>query len=311
MTAPARLAAFGLAAAVAFGGGATLGASAGPGPAPATAVHPDHEESPMPSTTLAPATHTGHGGQPAAGADHRIAVDSTVVVPGAPQPFTFRVLDPAGAIVTSFEDRHERPMHLIVISNDLSGYAHLHPQLADDGTWSVTLPALVPGGYRVIADTVPTDGPDLVLTVDLIVPGSATGRPLPEPAEADSVDGLDVTLDLVASPGGPTAELTVRRDGAVVEPDPYLGARGHLVAIDADDLAYLHVHPTDGGGPVSFAIAQPDPGRYRLFFDFSVDGQVHTAAFTVDIASDTSASTSTSTEAPTADHGHADGEDHP
>ena len=260
----------------------------------------------MSSTTLAPGAQSSHDGQPAAGPDYRIDLDSTVVEPGAPRPFAFRVLDRTGAAVTGFEERHERPMHLIVVSNDLTDYAHLHPQLADDGTWTVALPALVPGGYRVIADVVPTDGPDLALTVDLIVPGSATGRPLPEPSESATVDGLDVTLDVVPTSHGHTAELTVRRNGTVVEPDPYLGARGHLVAIDADDLAYLHVHPADGGGPVSFAIVDPTPGRYRLFFDFSVDGQVRTAAFTVDIAPDTS----TSTEGPAADHGHTDGENH-
>ena len=302
MNAPTRLAAFGVAAVVALGGGAALGAAAGPAPTPATTVHSDHEESSMSSTTLAPAPHTVHDGQPAAGNDYRIDVDSAVVEPGAPRPFVFRVLDPTGAAVTSFEDRHERPMHLIAVSNDLTDYAHLHPQLADDGTWTVALPALVPGGYRVIADTVPTGGPDLALTVDLIVPGTAIGSALPEPSGSATVDGLDVTLDLIPSAGGSTAELTVRRDGTVLEPDPYLGARGHLVAIDADDLAYLHVHPTDGDGPVSFAIAEPTPGRYRLFFDFSVDGQVRTAAFTVDFAADT--------EAPVADHGHTDGEAH-
>lgn len=304
MNAPTRLAAFGVAAVVTLGGGAALGAAAGPAPTPAPTVHSDHEESPMSSTTLDPATHTGHDGQPAAVGAYRIDVDSTVVEPGAPQPFTFQVLDASGAAVTAFEDRHERLMHLIVISNDLTDYSHLHPQLADDGTWTVELPALVPGGYRVIADTIPVGGPDLALAVDLIVPGSAAGRPLPEPSDTASVAGLDVSLAMVSSPHGPTAELTVRRDGTVVEPDPYLGARGHLVAIDADDLAYLHVHPTEGDGPVSFAIAEPTPGRYRLFFDFSVDGQVHTAAFTVDFATDTN------TEAPVADHGHTDAEDH-
>jgi hypothetical protein len=258
----------------------------------------------MSSTTLAPTTHTGYSEQ--AGGDYRIATDATVVEPGAPQSFTFRVLDSTGAVVTEFEDRHERLMHLIVVSNDLTDYAHLHPQLADDGTWTAQLPALVPGGYRVIADTVPAGGPDLALTVDLIVPGSATGRPLPEPSDTATVDDLDVSLDLVPSPHGLTAELTVRRDGTVVEPDPYLGARGHLVAIDAEDLAYLHVHPADGEGSVSFAVAEPTPGRYRLFFDFSVAGTVHTAAFTVDIASEAEAST----KVPSADHGHTDGEAH-
>lgn len=309
MNAPTRLATFGLTAAVVLGGGAALGAAAGPAPTPATTVHPDHEESPMSSTTLAPATHTDHGGQPVARADHRIELDRSVVEPGAPQRITFRVLDPTGSAVTGFEERHEQLMHLIVISNDLTDYAHLHPQLADDGTWSVTLPALVPGGYRVIADVAPAGGPDLVLTVDLVIPGSGAGRVLPEPSGSVSVDGLDVALDLVATSSGANAELTVRRAGTVVEPDPYLGARGHLVAIDTDDLAYLHVHPGDADavGTVSFAVEVPAPGRYRLFFDFSVEGRVHTAAFTVDIGTEPAA---VERPTPAADHGHTDGDDH-
>lgn len=303
MTAPARLAAFGLAAVAALGGGAALGATAGPAPTPTPNVHSDHEESPMPSTTLTPTTHAGHRDQPASAADYRIQAPATVLAAGEPQRFSFQVLDPAGATVTEFEDRHDRPMHLIVVSNDLADYAHLHPQLADDGTWSAELPAFVAGGYRVIADTVPVDGPDLALTADLVVPGVASGRPLSDPTGTVLVDDLAIDLDLTTTVDGLTAALTVRREGTVVEPDPYLGARGHLVAIDADDLRYLHVHPNDGDGPVSFAMASPAPGRYRLFFDFSVDGHVRTAAFTVDIPNDP-------TTTPDEGHAHPDGESH-
>ena len=237
----------------------------------------------MPST-LTPTTHAGHGDQPAAAADYRIDAPATVVAAGQPQRFTFRVLDPAGATVTDFEDRHDRPMHLIVVSNDLGDYAHLHPQRAD-GTWSVELPALEPGGYRVIADTVPSEGPDLVLTVDLVVPGIATGRPLPDPAGTTVVDDLSVTLDLTPTTAGLTAALSVRRDGAVVEPDPYLGARGHLVAMRSGDLAYAHVHPVEdeaAPGVVTFDAELTSAGRYGFFFDFRHDGTVHSAAFTFD-----------------------------
>jgi hypothetical protein len=254
-------------------------------------------------STLAPPTPAGHGGPVASADAHRIDASTTVVAAAEAQRFDFRVLDPTGAVVTAFEDRHERPMHLIVVSNDLAAYAHLHPRLGDDGTWSVELPELGAGGYRVIADTVPAGGPDLVLTVDLVVPGAAAGEALPEPADTAEVDDVAVTLDLTPSAGGLTAALTVRRDGAVVEPDPYLGARGHLVAIAADDLGYLHVHPEDGDGPVAFSLADPAPGRYRLFFDFSVDGQVRTAAFTVDVDATASAAVGEG-------HAHAAGEDH-
>jgi hypothetical protein len=137
----------------------------------------------------------------------------------------------------------------------------------------------------VIADTKPTGGPDLNLPFELEVTGPATDHVVPEPTDVVEVEGLEVELDLSPNDHGLGAALTVRSDGKVVDPDPYLGARGHLVAISAGDLRYLHVHPDDETAtrPVSFTIAEPKPGRYRLFFDFSVDGTVRTAAFTVDV----------------------------
>ena len=70
----------------------------------------------------------------------------------------------------------------------------------------------------------------------------------------------------------------------VTDLEPYLGAFGHLVALRAGDLGYLHVHPEEGeAGPgVEFATAFPTPGTYRLFLDFQHRGVVHTAAFTVE-----------------------------
>ena len=69
----------------------------------------------------------------------------------------------------------------------------------------------------------------------------------------------------------------------------YLGAYGHLVALRAGDLAYLHVHPegapgdgaTEPGPEVVFFAEVPSPDRYHLYLDFKHDGVVRTAAFTV------------------------------
>ena len=78
---------------------------------------------------------------------------------------------------------------------------------------------------------------------------------------------------------GREAELRfeVTRDGEPVTTEPYLGAGGHLVALREGDLAFLHVHPTDGLG---FMATFPSPGRYRLFVQFKHEGEVRTAAFT-------------------------------
>jgi hypothetical protein len=68
--------------------------------------------------------------------------------------------------------------------------------------------------------------------------------------------------------------------------EPYLGARGHLVALREGDLAYLHVHPESKatqGSDIRFGVEYPSRGRYRLFVQFKLDGKVHTAAFTREV----------------------------
>ena len=49
------------------------------------------------------------------------------------------------------------------------------------------------------------------------------------------------------------------------------------------------MHPLDSGsGPVRFAAEFPTLGTYRLFFEFSYDGIVRTASFTVEVAASNS-----------------------
>ena len=53
----------------------------------------------------------------------------------------FQIVGPDGRPVTEFDVAHEKELHLIVVSRDLVEYLHVHPERADDGTWSITLPA--------------------------------------------------------------------------------------------------------------------------------------------------------------------------
>jgi hypothetical protein len=111
----------------------------------------------------------------------------------------------------------------------------------------------------------------------------------PTVAPTASVDGFDLTVSggIVAGDASGLV-ISVLRDGQpVASLQPYLGAFGHLVALRDGDLAYLHVHPegeapTPGAvsGPrVSFVAHAPTPGLYLLYFDFQVDGQVHSGRF--------------------------------
>jgi hypothetical protein len=198
----------------------------------------------------------------------------------------FWILDPNGRAVGNFDERHEQRMHLIVVRRDLIHYQHLHPSMSADGTWSIPLILPEPGIYRVFADFA-IEGEPLTLGTDLTAPGDYEPRELPDPADVARVDGYEVMLDAVATGAGTDLIFRVTRKGQEVgDLEPYLGALGHLVALREGDLAYLHVHPMGGGGSrVSFHAAFPSAGRYRLFLQFAHEGQVHTAAFTLEVSS--------------------------
>jgi hypothetical protein len=195
----------------------------------------------------------------------------------------FKIVDEDGATVRDFDVEHDRRMHLIVVRRDLSGFQHLHPKQTADGAWEVPLELAEAGSYRLFADF-STDGSAHTLGIDLNVDGPFEARPLP-PATTTAVteSGYEVRL----AEAGDEVRFTVFKDGARVrEIEPYLGARGHLVALRQGDLAFLHVHPESQaavGADIRFAVEYPSEGAYRLFLQFKVDGRVHTAAFTREV----------------------------
>ncbi|MFI7383434.1 hypothetical protein [Streptomyces sp. NPDC049813] len=203
--------------------------------------------------------------------------------------FTIRK-DATGAAVTAYRKEHGKELHLIVVSRDLTGYRHLHPVRAADGTWSTPVALPAAGDYRIFADFTPRGEKEgLTLGAGLGVAGRYAPAPLPAPSATARVPGgYEVRLEGGLKAGAASGlTLRVSKDGRpVTDLQPYLGAYGHLVALRSGDLAYLHVHPHDGGpGPgVSFTATAPSTGTYRLFLDFRHGGEVRTAAFTVHAA---------------------------
>ncbi|GAA4698296.1 hypothetical protein [Phytohabitans rumicis] len=240
---------------------------------------------------------------------YRLVPASRELATGAPAQFAFRVLGPDGQPVTRYTATHEKDLHLIVVRRDLSGFQHVHPTLAADGTWSIPLRAGAPGQYRVFADFQPA-GRDSGLTLGVDVPAAGLYRPVavPAPAPVAAVDGYQVTLAGALVPGTSSKlTLTVTRAGQpVTDLQPYLGAYGHLVALRDGDLAYLHVHPdeasTDPGPAITFYAEVPSTGTYRLYLDFKHGDTVRTAEFTA--AAGTGAAAAAPAATPTPDHGH-------
>jgi len=289
MKAPAKLAAFGLTMGAVFV--AALGVGAAVGSAPSI----DRPSGSGDGHDAMAMAGMGAGDLPrglAASSDgYTLAPTTTVVPAGETTPFAFRVLGPDGSPLTRYRLEHERELHFIVVRRDMTGYQHLHPTRAADGTWSVPLSLTEAGTYKVFADFQPAGAAmPTTLGIDLSVPGDFRPVPPAAPSSTAAVDGFTVTMGGTLA-GGRSSDVTLRvtKDGApVTDLQPYLGAFGHLVALRSSDLAYLHVHPdgepgdgrTPPGPDVAFHAEVPTAGAYGLFFGFQVDGVVHTAQFT-------------------------------
>lgn len=259
--------------------------------------HADHNMSSMSSGSMpdrAP-MFTGDG-LSAQASGFTFAPAHTTLTAGQPATFTFTIVGTDGKAVTSFAPDQTKLMHLYLVSDDLSRFEHLHPQMAPDGTWSVDLGSVQPGKYRAYASFITKDGSGtpvpLVLSSELTAPGASTTTPLPAPSGMATVDGYTLTLsgDPIVAGQEAMLSVTVTKDGKdVTDLQPYLETYAHLTAFHQGDLAFAHLHPHDsvggdGGGPtLSFMAALPKPGNWRMFVQFQTGGVLHTAALTVPV----------------------------
>ncbi|WP_433052608.1 hypothetical protein [Dactylosporangium sp. CS-033363] len=221
------------------------------------------------------------------------------LVPSEPPTFTanvqrtfaFRILGADGKPVTKFVPNHDKLMHFIVVRHDLSGFQHLHPEMAPDGTWSIPLTLGSPGIWRLYSDFVTLDPAGqqvpLALSIDATVAGDYTPQKMSDPGRSVAVDGFTVTYEGTprVNATAPISFRVFQNGSPVTDLERYLAAYGHLVVIRDGDLGYLHVHPEDQlvGGAVKFWLSAPSPGRYRMYFEFQKSGAVHRAEFTLDV----------------------------
>jgi hypothetical protein len=224
---------------------------------------------------------------------YELGVVSAPETVGSAGELSFTVTTADGEPVTDFTEEHTKRLHLIVVRSDGSQFRHVHPEMDADGRWSLPWTWDAAGSYRVYADFVPAGGGSITLTRSVEVAGDFQPVTTTAQVRTSSVDGFDVTLhgELTAGTASPLTVEVTRNGQPVTTLEPYLGAFGHLVALRAGDLAYLHVHP-EGDAPaagqlsgptVTFVAEAPTAGRYLLYLDFQVDGQVHTATFALDV----------------------------
>ncbi|MFG2525885.1 hypothetical protein [Streptomyces sp. NPDC048527] len=225
----------------------------------------------------------------------RLTSKDVSLAAGKQAAYRFAVTGPDGKPVTAFAVDQTKRMHFYAIRSDLTGFQHIHPTMAADGTWTADLDTLAPGSWRMFASFTPNSragkGTAFVLSRTVSVPGTAAKTPLPAAAKTAEVDGYTVTVK-----GEPMAGMehpmtvTVTKDGKpITDLQPYLDTYAHLTAFHESDSTFAHLHPTtkvngDHGGPeLSFNAELPTSGNWRLFLQFQTGGKLHTAALTLNV----------------------------
>jgi hypothetical protein len=205
---------------------------------------------------------------------------------------TIQVNDKNGTPIKDFEVEHEKLMHLIVVSKDLSYFNHLHPDYKGDGKFSVKSNFPKGGEYKLYADFVPKESSKVVKAEEVKVEGpEETPNPLKEETLTKVIDDQKVTLSFDHLMAGMESILTFNiKDAQTQEPvsdlQPYLGAIGHVVIISGDTNTYLHVHPVDekASGPnAKFMTSFPESGVYKIWGQFQRNGKVFTVPFTINV----------------------------
>lgn len=216
------------------------------------------------------------------------------VAAGSPSVYTFRITGPNGHAVTRYQPYESAFVICYVIGSDLSEYDYLEPAMREDGTWSVSLPALPPGSYRTFVTFAAPDssqGTPLVyqLSSPLDVPGKATVAPAPAPVSSATADGYTVSLsgDPKAGVSGPL-KVVVAKGGKPVESfQRFLDAYVHLTAFHAGDLAFAQILSLGGiqagTGALTAEALFPERGTWQVFAQFDLDGSVHTATLTLNV----------------------------
>ena len=308
-----RLAVAMVTAAAVFGAAACSSSTAVTSATSATSMSPSMSTSATPGmgmTATASASATGmpamgtNGSEPmyvgtglsASDGGFTFAPEGAAMTAGQALSLHFKINDSLGMAVTSFVPDQTKLMHFYLIRSDLTGFQHVHPTMAADGTWTANLTALAPGSYRAYAafNAKNASGATVaeVLSTPLIVPGAAATAPPPAPSSTTRVDGY--TLTLSGQPMDTMSRMltvTVSKNGQpVADLQPYLDTYAHLTAIHAGDLAFAHLHPDsapataeDGGPTLTFQTAMPESGDWRFFIQFQTAGVLHTAAITVHV----------------------------
>ncbi|MFB2937429.1 hypothetical protein ACE1B6_19450 [Aerosakkonemataceae cyanobacterium BLCC-F154] len=214
-----------------------------------------------------------------------------------PVKLVIDVQDKSGKAISKFDTFQEQLMHLIIVSENLEFFNHIHPDYKQNGRFEVMTQFPKAGKYALFSDYKPAGEKEQVSLLKTEVAGS-NGSVAKVDLNRNKTFGK-TQADLVVSEtikAGESVNLVFSlKDAATNQPvndlQPYLGERGHLVIVKQSSpltqADYIHAHahsmPNIPSGEVHFMAQFPQPGKYKLWGQFNRNGEIVTTDFWVNV----------------------------
>ena len=232
----------------------------------------------------------------------------------APAALQFSLRDRSGKPLSGITVSHERILHVIVVSEDFTVFAHLHPEdfgvvtseMIRDARFSINYSFPKAGRYLIALDSAVHDLP---FSKHLFI--NVTGEPKMAVTatdfssvkkSGDYVIRLAVPEHIRAGQKTNIGYYIEKNDKPVSDLEPYLAALMHLAVIKADLGNFIHAHggapgsssthpaghihgsALHGFGPlIEATIFFPVKGIYQIFSEIKHQGKVIVTSFTVTV----------------------------
>ncbi|BAU04597.1 hypothetical protein [Fischerella sp. NIES-3754] len=219
------------------------------------------------------------------------------IVPNQPLPLVINIQDSQGKSISKFDKFQEQLMHLIVVSDDLKFFNHLHPNYKGNGRFEINTNFPEPNNYTIFSDYKPSGKQEEVTVMKITVPGST-----PVPQELAKYSNTKILADTKVNlnfsqptlKAGEEVNLKfalqdIDNNQTIKDLQPYLGEKGHLVIIKSSspltvsDYIHAHARKDSPDGEVDFVTSFPEAGTYKLWMQFNRNGKVNTADFWVNV----------------------------
>ncbi|WP_019153635.1 hypothetical protein [Robertmurraya massiliosenegalensis] len=213
---------------------------------------------------------------------HSNAVNRSVEVSATFQNgvLSLHIMDEEG-LGPKLELTHEKLMHLIIVSNDLNEFYHLHPKQVSEHEFKIDV-SLSNSSYTAFVDILPIGNNYQIRPIRLSdsVEQNKFASLRKDIDFKKEVDGKIV--ELVVSPLKVDEEIILSFHMNNAIPEQYLGALGHVVIIDQKVEQFLHVHPVSENETV-FKTQFGRPGTYKLWAEFKFNDEVIVFPYVIEV----------------------------